>query len=62
MSANVPVVQVWHAVEAVFGLMVPAKQLLHVGWLMVEVNCPGAQLGHMASDDRLQAESTYSPF
>ena len=47
--------------EAVFGLMAPAKQLLHVGWLMAEVNCPGAQLEHTASDDTLHADSTYSP-
>ena len=60
-SANVPAVHVWHAVDDVFGLMEPARQLLHVGWLIAEVNWPGAQLEHMALDDRLQAESTYSP-
>ena len=59
--ANVPVAQVWHAVYDVFGLMEPARQLLHVGWLIADVNWPGAQLEHMALDDRLQAESTYSP-
>jgi hypothetical protein len=32
-----------------------------MGWLIAEVNWPGAQLEHMASDDKLQAESTYSP-
>ena len=41
--------------------MVPAKQLLHVGWSIADENRPGKQLGHTASDDRLHAESTYSP-
>jgi hypothetical protein len=48
-------------VDDALGLMVPAKQLLHVGWSIADVNQPGKQLEHMASDDKLQAENTYSP-
>jgi hypothetical protein len=43
-SANVPVEQAWHVVDDVLGLMAPAKQLLHVGWSIADVNWPGRHL------------------
>ena len=61
-SAKVPGEQVWQAGDEVFGLEEPAEQLLQFIRSVAAVNWPGGQLEHMALDDKLHTESTYSPF
>lgn len=60
-SANVPGKHVWQAVDDVFGVEEPAEQLLQFDRSVADVNWPGRQLEHIASENRLHAESTYSP-